>query len=82
MAQAVRNKNVRKNCIDVEEVIRECLCDTERENIQRLEESLEEKKPGKKISRLISKYNGIYHQELIPLNQVKQKSVYRVYAIY
>ncbi len=82
MAQAVINKDVRKNCVDVEEVIKKCLSDVERGDIQRLEESLEEKKLSNNISRLISKYNGIYHRDLIPINRVKQKSVYRVYAIY
>ncbi|MFX0036027.1 MAG: hypothetical protein ACFE9I_10355 [Candidatus Hermodarchaeota archaeon] len=82
MAQAVINKDVRKNCVDVEEVIKKCLSDVERGDIQRLEEPLEEKKLSNNISRLISKYNGIYHRDLIPINRVKQKSVYRVYAIY
>lgn len=31
MAQAIRNKDVRKNCVDVEKVILECLPEPERD---------------------------------------------------
>lgn len=86
MAQAIKNKDVRKNCVNVEQVIMECLTKSEREEIRELAEpnqsSLKSSELSKKLLKFNSKYNAKYHQELIPFERVKYKLTYRNYAIY
>ncbi|MFX1310614.1 MAG: hypothetical protein ACFE9M_12885 [Promethearchaeota archaeon] len=82
MAQAVRNKDVRKNCIDVERVIMECLSGPEREEIHLIIEPAKSIKLSKEVLKYSSKYNAKYNQELIPINRVYQKMYYRNYAVY
>lgn len=82
MAQAIRKKDVRKNCLDVEKVIMECLSEPKREIIQISVEPVKSRKLGNKLLKFASKNNAKYHQELIPINQVNQKLVYRNYGVY
>lgn len=82
MAQAIRNKDVRKNCVDVEKVIMECLSEPKREIIQIPVEPVKSRKLGNKLLKFVSKNNAKYHQELILINQVNQKLVYRNYGVY
>lgn len=86
MAQAIKNKDVRKNCVDVEHIITEGLTKPEREEIRELAEpnqsSLKSSELNKKLLKFHSKYNAKYHQELIPIERVKYKLTYRNYAIY
>jgi hypothetical protein len=70
MAQAIRNKDVRKNCIDVEKVVIECLEEPKRDNIHTIVDQIKRFDYAK------------FHQEFIPINQVKQKFVYKNYRVY
>ncbi|MFX1389851.1 MAG: hypothetical protein ACFE9Z_07320 [Promethearchaeota archaeon] len=81
MAQAIKNKDVRKNCVDVEKVIFEILSEVERKEILDLEEPAEILELSKEITKLVSNYNGRYHQELIPINKIDQRVVYRNYML-
>ena len=76
------NKVVRKNCIDVERVIIECLSEPKREMIIDKSEPIQSKKLKKELSRYISKYNAKYNQELITLDIVKQTLIFRNYGVY
>ena len=82
MAQAKPKKDVRKNCIDVEKVVMECLSEPERDEFQIIPELVKLKKVNKKLLKFISLNNAKYHQELISINQVKQKLVYGNYTVY
>jgi len=82
MAQAIKSKDVRKNCINVEQVIIECLKEPEREEINVISEPIQSKKLNRKILKFISKYNGNYLQELVPINRVKQNLAYKNEIIY
>lgn len=82
MAQAIRNKEIRKNCIDVEKVILECHCEPETEEIQRNIEPIKTKKLNKKLLKYSSKFDANHRNELIPINQVKQNLVYKNYIVY
>jgi len=81
MAQAARNKDVRKNCVDVEKVIMECLSEAQRKGILEVVEPVESLSLRKEILKLSSKYNAKYHQELIPINRVDQRVIYRNYLV-
>lgn len=81
MAQAIKSKDVRINCADVEQVIIECLTKPEREEIREIAESNQSSELNKKLLNFSSKYNAKYHQELIPFERVKYKLTYRNYAI-
>ena len=82
MAQAIKNKDVRKNCVDVEQVIIECLTKPEREEIREMAEPNQSSELSKKLLKFKSKYNAKYHEELIPFERVKYKLTYRNYAVY
>ena len=82
MAQAIKDKDVRKNCVDVEKVIMEGLSGPERKDTLKTPEPMDSKKLSKEFLKFISKYNGNYEQELNPINRVKQNLVYKNYAIY
>jgi len=82
MAQAIKSKDVRKNCINVEQVIIECLKEPEREEINVISEPIQSKKLNKKILKFTSEYNGNYLQELVPINRVKQNLAYKNDVIY
>jgi len=82
MAQAIKNKDVRKNCVDVERVIIELVSEPEREVILKKPEPIQSKKLSKELSRFVSKYNVKYNQELLLLDRVKQKLVYRNLGVY
>lgn len=81
MAQAIKSKDVRINCADVEQVIMECLTKPEREEIREIAESNQSSELNKKLLNFSSKYNAKCHQELIPFERVKYKLTYRNYAI-
>ena len=81
MAQAIRNKDVRKNCVDVEKVIMECLSETQRKEILEIVEPVESLSLRKEILKLSSKHNAKYHQELIPVKRVDQRVIYRNYLV-
>jgi hypothetical protein len=72
MAQAIRNKDVRKNCVDVEKVVMECLEEPERDNIHTIVDQIELKRFD----------YAKFHQEYIPINRVKQQLVYKNYGVY
>jgi hypothetical protein len=82
MAQAIKNKDVRKNCVDVEKVIMECLLEPEREDNLRKLEPVEIKKLSKELSKYTLRNNALYNQEIIPINRVKQNLVYKNYYEY
>ena len=82
MAQAIKNKDVRKNCVDVEQVIMECLTKPVREDISIISEPNQSNKLNKKLLKSLSEYNAKYQQELNPINRVKQNLVYKNFAIY
>ena len=82
MAQAIRNKGVRKNCVDVEQIIMESLTKPEREEILEIAEPIQFSKLSKKLLKYVLKYNAKYHQELIPFERVRYKLTYRNYAVY
>lgn len=82
MAQALRNKDVKKNCVDVEKVLMEFDSEPEREDIKRKLEPVNVKKPNKNLLRLKSNYKANYIRELKPINQVKQNLVYKNFPIY
>jgi len=81
MAQAIMNKDIRKNCIDVEKVIKECFSESQMEEIQVKTEPINIKKLSKKLIKWFSNYNAKNHQELITLNQVKQRLYYGYYEV-
>ncbi len=81
MAQAIKSKDVRKNCVNVEQVIMECLTKPEREEIREKAGPIQSSELSKKLLKFNSKYNAKYHQELIPFERVKYKLTYRNYAI-
>ena len=81
MAQAIKNKDVRINCVDVEQVIMECLAEPEREDIQVISEPNQSNKLNKKLINITSKYNANYHRELIPIERVKYKLTYINYVV-
>lgn len=82
MAQAVKNKDVRKNCVDVEKVIIQCLSDFENKDTIKISEPINSKKLNKELLNFRSEYNTKFAQELSNINQVKQTLVYKNYAIY
>jgi len=82
MAQAIRNKDVRKNCIDVENIILECHSEPEKEDIQRNLNPIKTKKLNKRILKFALRYDANHRHELIPINQVKQNLVYKNYTVY
>jgi len=82
MAQAIKSKDVRKNCVDVEQVIMECLTKPEREEIREIVGSYQSSKLNKKLLDFSSRYNAKFHQELIPFERVRYKLTYRNYAVY
>jgi len=81
MAHAIKSKDVRKNCVDVEQVIMECLTEPEREEIRVISEPNQSNKLNKKLLKFTSKYNAKCQQELNPISRVKQNLVYTNYAI-
>ena len=82
MAQAIKNKDVRKNCVDVEQVIMECLAKPVREDISIISEPNQSNKLNRKLLKSLLEYNANYQQELNPINRVKQNLVYKNFAIY
>ncbi len=82
MAQAIKDKVVRKNCVDVEKVIEECLSEPESKDIIKTSEPMTFKKLNKELLKFRSEYNTKYLQELNDINRVKQNLVYKSYAIY
>ena len=85
MAQAIKDKDVRKNCIDVEKVIRECISEPESKKIMKISEPVNSKELNKKLLKVRSEYNAKYTQELKDISRIKQDLVfmnYRNYAIY
>ncbi|MFX1363638.1 MAG: hypothetical protein ACFFCE_09490 [Promethearchaeota archaeon] len=82
MAQVKRNKDIRKNCVDVERVIIECLECSKREDIIEIMEPSQSNKLNKKLLKSYSKHNAKFHQELIPIEQIKYKFIYRNFPIY
>ena len=82
MAQAKRSKDVRINCVDVEQVIMECLTKPERETTQEIAGPNQSSELNKKLLNFSSEYNAKFHQELIPFERVKYKLTYRNYAVY
>jgi len=82
MAQAIRNKDVRKNCVDVEKVIMECLCEPEREINTIKQEPVKIKKLSKELSKSILRNNANYHREFNHINRVNQNLVYKIYSVY
>ncbi|MFX1419374.1 MAG: hypothetical protein ACFE9N_10680 [Promethearchaeota archaeon] len=82
MAQAIKNKDVRKNCVDVERVIMEFVPEPEREDIHIKPEPIQSKKLSKELLKFISEYNANYNQELLLLDRVKQNIVYRNYGVH
>ncbi|MFX1552000.1 MAG: hypothetical protein ACFFB9_16745 [Promethearchaeota archaeon] len=82
MAQAIKNKDVRKNCVDVDKVIMEYVIEIEKNDILALGEPVESLEFSKDIEKLTSNQNAVYHQGLIPINQVHQNLVYKNYYEY
>ncbi|MFX1500312.1 MAG: hypothetical protein ACFFDH_05025 [Promethearchaeota archaeon] len=82
MAQVKRNKDVRKNCVDIEKVINDLLESSKREEVLQVVESSQSSKLNKKLLKFYSKYNSKFHQELIPIEKVKYKYTYRNFPIY
>ena len=82
MAQAIKDKDVRKNCVDVEKVIMECLSEPESEDALKTMEPGNTKKLNKELLRFRSDYNAKYGQELTDINRVKQNLVYKNYEVY
>ena len=81
MAQAIKNKDVRKNCVDVEDVVIECLSEAQNKEILELGEPGESLSLRKEILKLSSKNNAKYYQELIPIKRVDQRVNYRNYIL-
>lgn len=77
MTQIIRNKDVRKNCVDVEKVRLDTLSEPEREEIYVISEPIESKKLTKKLLKYFNKNNAKYHQELLHINRVNHKMVTR-----
>ncbi len=82
MAQVKRNKDVRKNCVDVEKVINDLLESSKREDVIEVKEPSQPSELNKKLSKFYSKYNAKFHQELIPIEKIKYKYIYRNFPIY
>jgi len=82
MAQAISKKNVRKNCVDVEQVVNGLLSESEREAILINVEPVKSIKFNKEVLKFTSNYNVNYHKELIPVSQIRQNLVYRNYGLY
>jgi hypothetical protein len=82
MAQAISKKNVRKNCVDVEQVVNGLLSESEREAILINVEPVKSIKFNKEVLKFTSNYNVNYYKELIPINQIRQNLVYRNYGLY
>ncbi|MFX0005085.1 MAG: hypothetical protein ACFFAA_10835 [Promethearchaeota archaeon] len=82
MAQAIKNKDVRKNCVDVDKIIMECITEMEENDILALGEPVESLEFSKDIKNLTSNQNAVYHQELISINQVHQNLVYKNFYEY
>ncbi|MFW9999630.1 MAG: hypothetical protein ACFE9Q_00235 [Candidatus Hodarchaeota archaeon] len=81
MAQAIMNKDVRKNCVNVEKIIEACLSESEVQEFQVKAEPINVIKLSKKLMNSVSNYNAKYHQELINLNQITQKLDYGSYEV-
>ncbi|MFX1243017.1 MAG: hypothetical protein ACFFA7_17360 [Promethearchaeota archaeon] len=82
MAQATRNKDVRKNCIDVEKVILEYLREPERDEIGRNIEPVKIEKLRNEFSKSKRHMNSLNSTELLYIDQVKQNLVFKNYAVY
>lgn len=82
MAHAIRIKDVKKNCVDVEQVIIELSKVFEREETGKISEPSQSNDLNKNLLKFISKNNGNYIQELVPINRVKQNLVYMNFAVY
>jgi hypothetical protein len=82
MAQAIRNKDVRKNCIDVEKVIIECLKKPERDENGKNIEPVKIKKLRNESSKFKKHLNSLNSRELLYINQVKQNLVFKNYSVY
>lgn len=82
MAQATRNKDVRKNCVDVEKVILECLQEPERKENGIIVEPVKIKKLRNEFIKSKKHLNSLNSRELLYINRVKQNLVYKNYAVY
>ena len=81
MAQAIKNKCIGKNCIDIEKIILELNSEPVAQEIQRIPEPSEGKKFNRKLRSFLSKNDAKYNPELKDINQVKQNLVYKTYLI-
>lgn len=81
MAQAVRNKELGKICIDVEKVIMDCLCDPEVDDSICLEMLVDSIELSREDQKSTSYKHAKYHQELIPINLIDQRVVYRNFMV-
>jgi hypothetical protein len=82
MAQAIRNKEVRKNCIDVEKVILECYQEPERDEFGKNIEPVKIEKPRNEFSKSKKHINSLNSEKLLYIDQVKQNLVFKNYTIY
>jgi hypothetical protein len=81
MAQAIKNKEIRKNCIDVENVIMECLYQSKSADHICLEEPVESLWTNKEKQKFMAINNTKLYQEVIPINQIDQRVVYRNFML-
>jgi len=82
MAQAIRNKDVRKNCVDVEKVILEYLQEPERNENGKNIELVKIKKLRNEFSKSKKHLNSLNSRELLYIDQVKQNLVFKNYSVY
>lgn len=82
MAQAIGNKDVRKNCVDVEKVILECLQEPERDENGKNTEPVKIRKLRNEFSKSRKHLNSLNSKKFLDINRVKQNLVYKNYAVY
>jgi len=82
MAQAIMNKNVRKNCVNVENVFMECISESKSKDYKGFEVIIKSRELSKESETLSSNYNAKMHQELVSINYFRQNLVYKNYYEY
>ncbi len=82
MAQSIMNKDVRKNCVNVESILMESILEPKSKNFGNSEEIVKSRELNKKNEALSSNYNAKMHQELVSINHVRQNLVYKNFYEY
>ncbi|MFX1380482.1 MAG: hypothetical protein ACFFA4_15460 [Promethearchaeota archaeon] len=82
MAQATTNKDVRKNCVDVEQVIKDCLIEANKDFYIMQREPVNAGKLYREFSKSKIRNNANYNSELVHIDRIKQNLVYKNYSVY